>query len=109
LHRVKLLHTVVWAFFASCIAAIPLAATAGAMRLALGLVAVVAVEVLVLLFNGFKCPLTGVAARYTPDRQDNFDIYLPLWLARHNKLIFGVLYAVGVVYTLVLWRSAGAG
>jgi hypothetical protein len=86
-----------------------LAATAGAMRLALGLVAVVAVEVLVLLFNGFKCPLTGVAARYTPDRQDNFDIYLPLWLARHNKLIFGVLYVVGVVYTLVLWRSAGAG
>jgi hypothetical protein len=47
-----------------------------------------------------------VAARYTPDRQDNFDIYLPLWLARHNKLIFGAAYVAGVACTIVLWRSA---
>jgi hypothetical protein len=70
---------------------------------------VVAIEVLVLLFNRFKCPLTAVAARYTPDREDNFDIYLPLWLARNNKLIFGALYVAGIAYTLVLWRGAGAG
>jgi hypothetical protein len=29
-----------------------------------------------------RCPLTGIAARYTDDRRDNFDIYLPPWLAR---------------------------
>ncbi len=109
LHRVKLLHTIVWAFFALCIVAIPIAASAGALRLALILVAIVAIEVVVLLSNGFKCPLTGVAARYTPDRQDNFDIYLPLWLARHNKLIFGALYLSGTVYTLVVWHGARAG
>jgi hypothetical protein len=109
LRRVKLLHTAVWAIFASCILAIPLAAASGALRLAFGLVAIVAIEVVVLLVNGFRCPLTGIAARYTPDRQDNFDIYLPLWLARHNKLIFGALYLAGVAYTLVLWRSAKAG
>lgn len=79
------------------------------MRLAWTFVAIVAVEVLVLLLNGFKCPLTGVAARYTPDRQDNFDIYLPLWLAKHNKLIFGVLYLAGIAYTLVIWRGARGG
>jgi hypothetical protein len=45
--------------------------------------------VLVLIANDESCPLTGVAARYTVDRRDNFDIYLPEWLARHNKLIFG--------------------
>jgi hypothetical protein len=109
LRRVKLLHTVVWAFFASCIVAIPLAAASGALRLAWTFVAIVAIEVLVLLLNGFKCPLTGVAAQYTSDRQDNFDIYLPLWLARHNKLIFGALYLVGVAYTVVVWRSGTAG
>lgn len=109
LRRVKLLHTVVWVFFASCIVAIPLATALGALRLAWIFVAIVAIEVVVLLLNGFKCPLTAVAALYTPERQDNFDIYLPLWLARHNKLIFGVLYAVGIVYTLVAWRGAGAG
>jgi hypothetical protein len=109
LRRVKLLHTVVWAFFASCIVAIPLATAAGALRLAWIFVAIVAIEVLVLLLNGFKCPLTGVAARYTSDRQDNFDIYLPLWLARHNKLIFGALYLAGIAYTLVVWRGGKAG
>ena len=104
-----MLHTVVWAFFVTCIIAIPLATAIGALRLAWAFVAIVAIEVLVLLVNGFKCPLTGVAARYTPERQDNFDIYLPLWLARHNKLIFGALYLAGVVYTSVIWRGGGAG
>ena len=108
LRRVKVLHTVVWAFFAACIVAIPVAAACGALRLALMLVAIVAIEVFVLLLNNLRCPLTEVAARYTSDRQDNFDIYLPLWLARHNKLIFGVLYLVGIVYTLALWRGASA-
>ena len=32
-----------------------------------------------------------MAARFTEERHDNFDIYLPLWLARHNMPIFGVL------------------
>ena len=27
------------------------------------------------------------------DRSANFDIYLPLWLARHNKTIFGSVFA----------------
>ena len=106
LHRVKLLHTAIWAFFAACILAIPVVAAAGALRIAMGLVAVVAIEVIVLLLNGLRCPLTGIAARYTPDRRDSFDIYLPLWLARHNKLIFGAMYLAGVAYTLVLWHSS---
>ncbi len=42
---------------------------------------VMLVEVAVLAFNGMRCPLTDLAARYTDDRRDNFDIYLPLWLA----------------------------
>lgn len=109
LHRVKLLHTAIWAFFAACILAIPLAAAAGRFSLAIVLIGVVAVEVVVLLANGFRCPLTGVAARYTEQRQDNFDIYLPLWLARYNKQIFGALYLAGIAYALVLWRSSGAG
>jgi hypothetical protein len=52
-----------------------------------------------------RCPLTDVAARYIEDRRDNFDIYLPIWLARHNKLIFGTLFAMGMLYTLIAWVS----
>jgi hypothetical protein len=40
-------------------------------------------------------------ARYTDDRHYNFDIYLPEWLAKHNKSIFGALYVTVIVFALV--------
>ncbi len=100
---VKLIHTVVWVFFVACIAAIPYFAAIGNVRTAGIFIAIVTIEVLVLVVNRWRCPLTGVAARYTAERQDNFDIYLPLWLARHNKLIFGTLFVAGVAYTVYKW------
>jgi len=100
---IKLLHTVVWAFFAGCIVAIPIVAARGRLVAAAVLCAVVFVEVLVLLFNGMACPLTPIAGRYTEDRRPNHDIFLPEWLARYNKEIFGTLYAVGVAYVAYLW------
>ena len=42
-------------------------------------------------------PLTDIAARHTADRRANFDIYLPLWLAR-SKHVFGTLYLIGATY-----------
>jgi hypothetical protein len=70
---------------------------------AAALIVLVLVECLVLAFNRMRCPLTDLAARYTDDRRDNFDIYLPLWLAKYNKLIFGSLFAAGLLFTLALW------
>jgi len=106
LRAVKLLHTTVWAIFAACIVALPIVAAAGLFNIALTLIAFVSVEIAVLVVNGLRCPLTAVAARYTDDRRDNFDIYLPLWVARHNKTIFGSLFVAGVLYTFVAWRIA---
>lgn len=103
---IKLLHTLVWAFFAGCIVAIPIASWRGDHRLAVWLAAAVAVEVVVLLCNRWSCPLTAVAARHTDDRRANFDIYLPLWLAQHNKTVFGLLYVAGVLFAAVRWASA---
>jgi hypothetical protein len=40
--------------------------------------------------NASRCPL------HTDDRRDNFDIYLPLLMARYNKEIFGTLYVAGL-------------
>jgi len=42
------------------------------------------IEIAVLITNEWRCSLTNVAANYIGDRSDNFDIYLPLWLARHK-------------------------
>ena len=106
LRAIKVVHTIIWAFFAGCVIAIPVAAWAGQLDVAFILAAVVLVEVIVLLVNGMSCPLTAVAARHTSDRAPNFDIYLPRWLAQHNKSIFGALYVAGVVYALVCWSVA---
>lgn len=106
LRAVKLLHTVVWAFFAACIVALPIAASLGRFVAAAWLAGLVAMECVVLVVNRFRCPLTDVAARFTEDRAANFDIYLPLWLARNNQQIFGTLYALGLVYTAITWWRA---
>jgi len=100
---VKVVHTVVWAFFAGCIIAVPLLALAGQLRVATVLSVVVFGEVVVLAVNRMRCPLTDVAQRYTDDRRDNFDIYLPLWLARNNKRIFGALFVAGEAMLVWCW------
>ena len=103
LHLIKTVHTAAWAFFAGCILALPVFAWSGRFR-AVGILAIIVlIEIAILVANGWRCPLTGVAARYTDDRTDNFDIYLPLWLARYNKLIFGWLFAAALLFALSLW------
>jgi hypothetical protein len=103
LRLIKATHTLAWAFFVACIAAIPLLAWTRRFDLALLSIGIVAVEVLVIVINGWRCPLTAVAARYTDDRRANFDIYLPEWLARYNKEIFGSLFGAGILLTVILW------
>jgi hypothetical protein len=104
LRAIKAVHTLVWAFFASAIVAIPFVAWQGWFTWVVILVTTVLVEVTILALNRMRCPLTAIAARYTEDRRANFDIYLPLWLATHNKRIFGSLFAAGVVFSI--WRLA---
>jgi hypothetical protein len=108
LRLVKAIHTLAWAFLAGCVLAIPLLALQQRLLPALLAIAIVAVEVLVLAANGFRCPLTDVAAQFTDDRAANFDIYLPEWLARYNKQIFGSLYVLGILMTLAIWFRGAA-
>jgi hypothetical protein len=106
LTAIKVTHTVVWAFFVACILAIPLLAARSQFGLAALFTAIVACEVGILLLNRMRCPLTGVAARYTDDRRANFDIYLPEWLARNNKQVFGTLYVFAVLFLVLRWFRA---
>jgi hypothetical protein len=100
---IKMSHTIIWALFAGCIIALPLAGLRRRFDWAQGLTAVVLLECVAIVANRWRCPLTGLAARFTEDRADNFDIYLPLWLARHNKTIFGSLFLVGEMIVLGCW------
>jgi len=106
---IKAVHTLVWLFFAACVVVLPIAAHVGRFGLAALLAGFVMIEVLVLAVNKWRCPLSGVAARHTTDRRANFDIFLPLWLARHNKLIFGSLFVAGLAYTAFRWYHGTGG
>lgn len=105
LRQIKLLHTAIWAVMTGAILWLPFAAWLGQFRWAFGLTLLILGECLVLARNRGRCPLTDLAERYTHDRADNFDIYLPLWLARNNKRVFGFLFVAGEL--VVLWRWAG--
>jgi len=106
LRMIKISHTIIWAVFAGSIIAIPILVWIEMWTIAGILILIVLSECLVLLFNGMRCPLTDIAARYTDDRTENFDIYLPLWLARHNKTIFGSLFLAGLIFTILIWLGS---
>jgi hypothetical protein len=100
---IKLLHTVIWALLAGCILALPVLAVLRRFRWAAIITVVVLLECGVLAINGGRCPLTDLAARYTVDRGSNFDIYLPNWLAEHNKVVFGMLFVAGELVVVGYW------
>lgn len=99
---IKLLHTAIWAVMAGFILALPVAAFTRHFHWALMLTALIVGECAVLAANQGRCPMSDWAARFTEDRSANFDIFLPDWLARNNKAIFGALFAVNEL--VVLWR-----
>jgi hypothetical protein len=99
---VKLLHTAIWIVMAGAILVLPVTGVIRRFDWAGGITLIILAECLVLALNKGRCPLTDWAARYTDDRDANFDIYLPEWVARHNKEIFGSLFLAGEA--VVLWR-----
>jgi hypothetical protein len=102
LTAIKLLHTVIWAFLAATILLLAVAGVLGRFRWAAVLTVIVLLECAVLAANGCRCPLSDLAARYTGERA-SFDIYLPNWLASHNKAIFGTLFVVNELIVLWCW------
>ena len=103
LTAIKLLHTVIWAFLAASILALPVVGVLRRFRWAAILTVIVLLECGLLAVNGGRCPLTDLAARFTVDRNPNFDIYLPNRLADHNKVVFGWLFVVGELIVVGCW------
>jgi hypothetical protein len=113
LAAIKLLHTLIWAVLAGCILALPVLAWHKLFRSATIISVIVWIECAIVVLNGWRCPLTNWAALYTVDRAANFDIFLPLWLAANNKLVFGSLFLFGEMALASFWlrergRSAEA-
>lgn len=104
---IKLLHTLIWLFLNAVIFYLLYAAIVNKIDYRVWVcVGLVGLEILVLALNRMRCPLTNVAERYAPADKDNFDIYLPAWLARHNKTIYSIIFVIALL--LLIWRMSGS-
>ena len=100
---IKALHTLVWIFFNVVILYMLYAVLADKIDKWLWIgFGLVILEGLTLLLFKFFCPLTIIARRYSDSTRDNFDIYLPNWLARYTKLIYTSI--VGVILLILIYR-----
>ena len=67
-------------------------------------IALIVLEGVVLLIFSKMCPLTIIARKYSDSTKNNFDIYLPDWLAKYNKLIyttFFIIIVAGIFYRIL--------
>jgi hypothetical protein len=102
---IKSIHSLIWLFFNVVIFYLLYAVIANKIDkwvwICIGLV--VAEGFVLLAFKWF-CPLTVIARKYSDSTKDNFDIFLPNWLAKHNKLIYTSIFGSAVlilIYQLV--------
>lgn len=100
---IKWIHTIIWLFFNVVIFYMLYAAVTGKLDIWLWTgFALFVLEGLVLLLFRFYCPLTLWARKYSDSTRHNFDIYLPEWLARYNKLIYTSL--LGIIFLITIWQ-----
>ena len=67
-------------------------------------IGLILLEGIVLLIFKKMCPLTIMARKYSDSAKDNFDIYLPNWLAKYNKQIYTTFFIVivcGIVFRIL--------
>lgn len=103
LRCIKIIHTLIWLVFVLTIIFVLWSGATGNISIYswLAVVAVLGEGLVLLLFKG-SCPLTIEARKYSSSAKDNFDIYLPNWLAKYNKLIFTAIFCIGLA--LMIWR-----
>jgi hypothetical protein len=98
---IKIAHTFIWIFFNIVLLYLFYVAITGYVNtwLWVGLGFFV-LEGIVLLIFKMTCPLTILARKYSNSQKDNFDIFLPNWLARNTKLIYSFLLAIAICMLL---------
>jgi hypothetical protein len=102
--QIKILHTLIWLFFVVVIFYVLYSGVFDRVTLLTWIgIALVFLEGLVLVVFKMFCPLTLLARKYSDSEKDNFDIFLPNWLAKYNKQIFTTIFIAGLA--IVIWRS----
>ena len=99
---IKLTHTLIWVVFVVVIFYVLYSGVSDNVNSYtwIGIGLVLGEGIVLLIFNKF-CPLTLVARKYSNSQKDNFDIFLPNWLAKYNKLIFTTIFIFALLLVLI--------
>ena len=99
--QVKIIHTLIWLFFNFVIFYMLYAVSTNKLDIWLWVgYGFIILEGLTLLIFKFICPLTLIARKYSNSPKDNFDIYLPNWLARYTKFIYTIIMIIIIIITI---------
>lgn len=106
---IKIIHTLIWIFFNVVLFYMAYAVIVNRIDKFVWIgIALILMEGIVLLVFKMMCPLTIMARKYSDSTKDNFDIYLPNWLAKYNKLIYTTLFVLivcGIIYRMLTQQS----
>ena len=95
---VKSIHTLIWIFMVAVIFYVLYCDISNHVSILTWIaVSIVAFEGIVLAAFKMTCPLTLLARKFSNSTTDNFDIYLPLLIARYNKQIFTTIFVCGLI------------
>ena len=102
LFAIKLIHSLIWVVFVSIILYILWSGITGKINIYswLAVFAIFGEGAVLVIFKG-QCPLTITARKYSDSSKSNFDIFLPEWLAKYNKQIFGALFGIGLLMIII--------
>jgi len=100
---IKATHTLIWLFFNVVIFYLAYSVIIGRIdKWTWICIGIIILEGIVLAVFKLICPITLVARKYSDSQKDNFDIYLPNWLAKYNKLIYTTI--VIIIFVLLLYK-----
>jgi len=98
---IKIIHTVIWIFFNVVIFYMLYAVLVNKLDIWLWIgYGLFLLEGITLLIFKLFCPLTVMARKYSNSTKDNFDIYLPNWLAKYTKLIYTSILGIIILITI---------
>ncbi|SDL38235.1 hypothetical protein SAMN04488514_101607 [Kriegella aquimaris] len=99
---IKLIHTIIWAFFVFVICYVLYSGITNQVNTFtwVGIGLIIGEGLILLVFKMF-CPLTLLARKYSDSKKENFDIFLPNWLAKYNKFIFTSIFIVGLLLVVI--------
>jgi hypothetical protein len=100
---IKYSHTAVWLFYNIVIFYLLYAVIADKIDkwVWIGFGLILAEGLILIIFKNI-CPITVVARKFSNSTKENFDIFLPVWLARYNKIIYSSIALI--IFCILIYR-----